>query len=175
MVLWKKMASTLAVATRRRRGSMRSRRPKRAACAGWCARACCPSITCAWSCRFSTWLGSFKPRVSANTSSLTIVCSLRELCGIHSKNKAPVLGNALHLFWVWNQNGDGTYFGYKTGLCSAISFERSRRELPIDVAEPRSPLKNYPNTYYPRLSLIPKTGMAFPKTGGCFYCVFILK
>jgi len=31
---------------------------------------------------------------------------------------------------------------FKIGLCSAISSERSRRELPIDVAEHRSILKN---------------------------------
>jgi len=43
----------------------------------------------------------------------------------------------LYLFWVLNQNGDGTYFGYrwKVGLFLAISIKRSRRGLPIDVAE----------------------------------------
>ena len=33
-------------------------------CVGCCARMCCPSITCAWSWRFSTCCGSFSPRVS---------------------------------------------------------------------------------------------------------------
>jgi len=30
---------------------------------------------------------------------------------MHSKNENPVWGMK-HLFWVWNQNGGGTYFGY---------------------------------------------------------------
>ena len=54
---------------------------------------------------------------------------------------------------------------FQIGLCSAISFKRSRRELPIDVAEPRSVLKNYQNTQYPRFSFTPKTGKAFPNGG----------
>ena len=29
----------------------------------------------------------------------------------YSKNKTPVLGK-LYLFWMWNQNGGGTDFGY---------------------------------------------------------------
>ena len=45
---------------------------------------------------------------------------------------------------------------FKIGLCSAISFRRSRRELSIDMAEHRSMLKNYQNTNYPRFGLIPK-------------------
>jgi len=104
---------------------------------------------------------------------------------LHSTNKTP-FWRMLYLFWVWNQNGGDTYFGYfsrqvyvqpyhskglgesfslmwlniglswkireqcvfrlffKVGLCSAISFNRSRRELSIiDVAENRSMLKNY--------------------------------
>ena len=61
---------------------------------------------------------------------------------------------------------------FEIGLCSAISFERSRRELSIDVAEHRSILKEkFQNTYYPRFSFTPKTGIAFPKTRFCFYCV----
>jgi len=43
---------------------------------------------------------------------------------------------------------------FKIGLCSAISFKRSLRELPIGVAEHRSVLKNFQNTYYPRFSFI---------------------
>jgi len=35
-----------------------------------------------------------------------------------------------------------------------------------------SMLKKYQNTFYPRFSSIPKTGIAFPKTGFCFYCDF---
>jgi len=36
---------------------------------------------------------------------------------------------------------------FEIGLCSAVSFKRSRRELSIDMAEHRSVLKNYQNTY----------------------------
>jgi len=44
---------------------------------------------------------------------------------------------------------------FMAGLCSAISFKRSRRELSIDVAQHRSILKNYQNTHYPRIRFIP--------------------
>jgi len=57
----------------------------------------------------------------------------------------------------------GIWLFSKVGLCSAISFKRSRRELSIDVAEHRSMLKIYQNTHYPRFSFIPKTGI-------CFHC-----
>ena len=57
---------------------------------------------------------------------------------------------------------------FKIDLCSAISFKRSRRELSIDVAKHRSMLRKYRNTHYPRFSFIPKTGIAFPKTGVSF-------
>ena len=73
------------------------------------------------------------------------------------------------LFWVWNHNGVGTWLIFKIGLCSAISFKRSRRELAIDVTAHWSKLKNYQNTHYPRCSFIPKTGVAFPKTGVLFW------
>ena len=39
---------------------------------------------------------------------------------------------------------------------------------PNDWAEHRPILKNQLNTYYPRFSFIPKTGIAFPKTGVSF-------
>jgi len=35
---------------------------------------------------------------------------------------------------------------------------------------PRPILKNYQNTYQPRFGFIPKTDVAFPKRGFCFYC-----
>jgi len=54
---------------------------------------------------------------------------------------------------------------FKIGLCSAISFKRSRWELSIDVAEHRSVWKNCQYTYYTRFNFIPKTGSS-PKT--CF-------
>jgi len=57
---------------------------------------------------------------------------------------------------------------FQIGLWSAISFERSRRELSIDVAEHRSMLNNYQNKYYLRFSFTPKTGIAFRKTGVLF-------
>jgi len=56
----------------------------------------------------------------------------------------------------------------KIGLCSAISFKRSQRELSIDVAELRPVLKNYQYTHYPRFSFTLKTGIAHPKTGVLF-------
>jgi len=64
---------------------------------------------------------------------------------------------------------------FKIGLCSATSLKRSWWELSIDVVEHRSRLNNYQNTPYPRFSLIPKTytGIAFPKTGVCFYCISV--
>jgi len=55
---------------------------------------------------------------------------------VHSKNKTLGLGNAKPVLGV-NQNR-GWYelwLFFKIGLCSAISFKRSRRELSIDVAE----------------------------------------
>ena len=48
----------------------------------------------------------------------------------------------LYLVWV-SQNGDGSILViFKIGLCSAISFKRSQRELSIDVAEHSSIMKN---------------------------------
>jgi len=47
-------------------------------------------------------------------------------------------------------------------------MESSRRDLSNDMAEHRSILKKYQNTYYPRFGVTP---MAFPKTGFYFYCV----
>jgi len=52
--------------------------------------------------------------------------------------------------------------------CSATSLKRSRRELSIDVAELRSILKNDQDTYYPRFSFTPKTGIELPETGVLF-------
>jgi len=56
-------------------------------------------------------------------------------------------------------------------MCLVISFKSFQRELSIDMAEHTSTLKIFQNTYYPRFSFIPKTEFAFPKKGGCFYCV----
>ena len=50
-------------------------------------------------------------------------------------------------------------------------MESSRRDLSNDMAEHKPILKNNQNTYKPRYSFIPKSGIAFPKTGECFYWV----
>jgi len=63
--------------------------------------------------------------------------------GDHCIDKTPFWG-MLYGFWGWNQIG-GWYvlsLFFKVGLCSAISFNRSRRELSIDVAEHRSTFKS---------------------------------
>jgi len=44
----------------------------------------------------------------------------------------------------------------------------SRRDLFNDMAEHRSILKNYQNTYYPRFSFTPKTGLELPETSVSF-------
>jgi len=49
----------------------------------------------------------------------------------------------------------------------------SRRDLLNDVAEHRPILKNNQNTYYPRFSFTPETGIELSKTGVYFllcYC-----
>ena len=71
----------------------------------------------------------------------------------------PVLGvrpkRGWYVFWLF----------FKIGLRLTILLKRSRQALSIDVAEHRSMLKDYQITHYPRFSFIPKTGIAFPKTG----------
>jgi len=65
---------------------------------------------------------------------------------LHSKNKNPVLGNAIPVLGVKPKRGLYVFWlFFKVGTFSAISFNRSRprRELSIDVAEHRSTLKNY--------------------------------
>jgi len=54
-------------------------------------------------------------------------------------------------------------------LCSATSMESSRRDLLNDMAEHRATLKNNENTYNPCFGFTSKTGIAFSKTGFCFY------
>ena len=57
------------------------------------------------------------------------------------------------------------YFGFffKVDLCLAVSFQRSRRELSIDMSEHRSVLKNNRKAYYPVLVLHPKQVQRLPK------------
>ena len=76
------------------------------------------------------------------------------------------LVKAKHLFkGVMDETETGEYvfwLFFKVGLWSAISFESSRSELPIDMTEHRSTLKNFHNTFYFRFSFTAKNGMAFP-------------
>jgi len=88
----------------------------------------------------------------------------------HSKG----LGESFTLMWLniglcWKIREQCVFWRFfKIGICSAIPFKRSWRELYIDVAEHMSIFKNNQNTHYPRFSYIPKTGIAFPKTGFSF-------
>jgi len=85
----------------------------------------------------------------------------------YTVKKIPVLENATSVLDVEPKRR--CYVFWLFFLCSAIAFERSRRELSIDVAELRSMLKNYKNTHFLRLSFTPKTGIAlFLKTGVWF-------
>jgi len=82
----------------------------------------------------------------------------------HSKNKAPVLGNSIPFFGCETKTGvEHVLVFFNINLCSATSMESSRRDLFNDVADHESILKNNQNTYYPRFSFTPKTGMT-PKT-----------
>jgi len=47
-------------------------------------------------------------------------------------------------------------------------MESSHRDFLNDVTEHRSILKNNQNTYYPRFSFTPKTGIEPPETGVLF-------
>ena len=91
----------------------------------------------------------------------------------HTQSKQILcLGNAMPVWGVKPKQGWYVFWlFFKIGLCSAISLERTRRELSIDVAEHRSILKNNQNTNYPRFSFTPKTGIAFPKTSIYFFTV----
>jgi len=51
-------------------------------------------------------------------------------------------------------------------------MESSQRDLSNDMAEHTPILKNNPNTWHPRFGFTPKTGIAFPKRGLSFYCVY---
>jgi len=91
---------------------------------------------------------------------------------IRSKNKTAVSGNALPVLGVKPKRGYVFWLFFKIDPCSDISFERSRRELSIDVAVHSSMLKNYRNTLYPRFSFIAKTGIdSIPQNGGFVFTV----
>jgi len=83
------------------------------------------------------------------------------------------LGKAIPVLSVKPKRGWFVFWEFfKIGLCSAISFKRSRRGLSSDVAEQigRSMLKTTLKCVLPRFNFIPKTGILFPKTGISFYC-----
>ena len=83
----------------------------------------------------------------------------------HSKNKTPVLGDDIPVLGVKRKRGWYLFWlFFKIGLCSAITFKRSRRELSNDVAEHRSMLKSY-LAHYPRFSFNPHS---IPRNGGLF-------
>jgi len=92
---------------------------------------------------------------------------------VHLKNNAPVLGNAIPVLGVKPKWGWYVFWlFFQIGLCSAMSFKRSRRELSIDVAEHRSMLKNYHKTHYPRFILTPKTRYSIPQNGVFCFIVY---
>jgi len=67
----------------------------------------------------------------------------RKPYGSRNKNETPVLGSSVPVLGVKLKRGNFVFWlFFKTGLCSAISFKRSRRELSIDVAEYSSILRN---------------------------------
>jgi len=88
---------------------------------------------------------------------------------VHSKNKTPILGNAVSVLGMKLKQGQYVFWSFfKIDLCSATSMESSRQDLLNDMAEQRSILKTNQNTYYPRFSFTPKTCVSFPKTGVSF-------
>jgi len=114
---------------------------------------------------YSTTFGC-KPRVATQAINLSAPSQIPLIFRCTVKTK-PRFGECYTCFGYETKTGVvRIWLFFKIGLCSAISFKRSRRELSIDVAEHRPMLKNYQNT--PRFSFIPKTGMAFPKTGVLF-------
>ena len=89
--------------------------------------------------------------------------------GTSQWKRNPRFGECYTCFGCETKNGGGAYFDYfSRQACLAISLNRSRRELSIDVAEHRSTMKNYENSHYLRFSFIPNTSIAFPKMGGLF-------
>ena len=95
-----------------------------------------------------------------------------DIAYFHSKNNNPVLENAIPVLGVKPRRGWYVFLlFFKTGLRSAISFKRSRREFSIGVTV--SVLKNNQNTLYPRFSLTPKTDSAFPLNGSFVFTVLI--
>ena len=89
---------------------------------------------------------------------------------IHGKNKTPVLGDPIPVLGMKLKRGWSVFWYFlNINLCSATLMESSRRDLLNDMAENMPILKNNQNTCHPRFT--PKTGIAFPTTRFCFYCV----
>ena len=89
------------------------------------------------------------------------------------KTKTPFLGNAISVLMVKPKRGWCVFWlFFKVGICSAISFKRSRRELSIDVAELWSMLKNYQYTHYPFWFHKLKSVYSIPQNGGLFLLCF---
>ena len=107
-------------------------------------------------------------RRNLDTFSTCSVSQPATISTVKKQKKNTLSGNAIPVLRVTQKRGLYVFrLFFKIDLCSAI-FKKSRRELSIDVTA----LKNYQNTQYPRFSnFILKTGIAFPKTGVCFYCV----
>jgi len=86
---------------------------------------------------------------------------------VYSKNKTPVSGSSIPVLGVNTETGVVLIWLFsKIDLCSATSFKSAFQDLLNDVADHRSILKNYQNTFYTRFGIRSKTGLEFPKTGG---------
>jgi len=87
----------------------------------------------------------------------------------HRKNKTPVLGNAMLVFGVKLKRGWYViWLFFKIGRCSAISFERSRRELSFDVIERRCILKKFPKYALAPFSFHTRKRYSIPQNE-CFF------
>ena len=82
----------------------------------------------------------------------------------------------LYLFRVWNQYGDGTFFGYFSRQSYVQPLKRSRREVSIDVAEQRFRWKITKIRSIFVLVSYPKHRYSIPNTGVLFllYCRYIV-
>ena len=98
----------------------------------------------------------------------------REVSGIglceHSKNKTPVLGNAIPVLVLKLKRGKCVGLFFNIDLCSASSMGSSRRDLLNDMTEHRPIFKNNQSTYHPRFAFTPKTGISIPQNGVLFLC-----
>jgi len=99
------------------------------------------------------WLPTLKPTIKLTVHSERWVNErIHVFTGrAHSKTKTPVFGNATPVLGMKPTRGWYVFFLFEDRSGSlALSLKRSRRELPMDVPEHRSMMKNYQNTHYPR-------------------------